>query len=280
MSTVFFCLPGTLCGLTRQLSRGSRSSAPSYWRVAEQRQPGLSERVSRKLMPFDDPRLLRRFFLLPGDFYKDARDLLNQRRRNTAKPVRAAQRHEQALQLELLQCEAMRRFNLASIDHETDFFRDERGRIVRLWISGDRTKNGIAIDTPIPPDMAKHIKEHLTIYRPHLPGASSPWLFPSPTGGPRSPDSISHTLGKVVTQALDVPFAPHMMRHILATVLYRLDPHNGVVVQRKLRHANIKTTERMYGAMSNAGSNEAWQREVASYRRADVARKCPKGRRF
>jgi integrase len=67
------------------------------------------------------------------------------------------------------------------------------------------------------------------------------------------------------------------MRHILATVLYRRDPNNGVVVQRKLRHTSIKTTERMYGTMSNAGSNEVWQREVALHLRARASRKRPNG---
>jgi len=67
-----------------------------------------------------------------------------------------------------------------------------------------------------------------------------------------------------------------MMRHILATLLYRRDPHNGVVVQRRLRHSNIKTTERMYGQMSNAGANAVWQREVERYRRAEIRQKRPK----
>ena len=63
-----------------------------------------------------------------------------------------------------------------------------------------------------------------------------------------------------------------MMRHIEATVLYRLDPHNGVIVQRNLRHTSLKTTERLYGQMSNAGSSAVWQKEVERFRRADIRR--------
>ena len=83
--------------------------------------------------------------MLPRELYAGARALLDK------SPVRAAQMHEQALMLDLLQHDPMRRFTLASIDFNSDFIR-EGGHIVRLWISGQRTKNGIAIDTPIPPN--------------------------------------------------------------------------------------------------------------------------------
>jgi integrase len=247
-----------------------------FRRARAERKPGLSERVSKKLQPFDDPRLLRRLFRLPGDLYRDAHDLLQGHEKRSPKPVRAAQRHEQALMLDLLILDPMRRLNLAQINYQEDFIRNERGRIVRLWISGDRVKNGIAIDTPIPLALAKRIHTHLAVYRPHLRGAESCWLFPGPQGKPRAADNVTKTLGSTVRKALGVAFSPHILRHILATLLYRRDPNNGVVVQRKLRHANIKTTERMYGTMSNAGSNEAWQREVALTLRAHVSKKRPK----
>jgi hypothetical protein len=128
-----------------------------YARVRAQRKPGLSERVSQKLAPFDDAKLLRDFFRLPGRLYRDAQDLLQGHGDRRPKGVRAAQRFEQGLMLELLQHEPMRRFNLAGINYKEDFARDERDRITRLRISADKTKNGIAIDTPIPPYLAKRI---------------------------------------------------------------------------------------------------------------------------
>ena len=235
------------------------------WR--EHRKPGLSERVAERIMPFDDRKLLRRLFRLPGELYRRAGEMLKDR------PVRAAQMYEQALMLDILQHDPMRRHNLATINFEADFKRDDGGRIDRLWISANRTKNGIAIDTPIPPDLAKCIETHLAVYRPHLRGASSPWLLPSPKGTPRALTNVTKTLGRTVTRSLGVTFTPHMMRHIIATLLYRTNPNSGVVVQRILRHANIKTTERAYGMMSNAGSSAAWQEDLNRYRRADRGRK-------
>ena len=234
-------------------------------RVREHQKPGLSERVSQQIMPFDDVRILRRLFKLPGDLYRMARAQL------ADQPVRAAQLHEQGVMLDLLQREPMRRYNLASINYLEDFKRDERGRIVRLWISGERTKNGVAIDAPIDLEMAKRLHTHWTAYRPHIRGAASPWLFPSPKGMPRAPNNVTKTLGRAVTRLLGVKYTPHMTRHIVATVLYRKSAHNGVVVQRKLRHTSLKTTERMYGLMSNAGANAEWQAELEKFRRRTIS---------
>ena len=238
-------------------------------RLREQRKPGLSERVNERLMPFDDPKILRRLFLLPDELYRMAKRQLDAK--SSPRPVRAAQLSEQAVMLDLLRHDQMRRHDLASLNYLEDFKRDDKGRINRLWVSGDRTKNGIAIDTPIPPDLAKHLQNHWTVHRIQLRGSHSPWLFPSPKGEPRAPDNVTKTLGRVVERMLGVKFTPHMIRHIVATLLYRIDPHNGVVVQRKLRHTNIKTTERKYGQMSNAGSNAVWQRELDQFRRAKVS---------
>ena len=251
---------------TPTLSRLEELHSVITKRLREQRKPGLSERISQRLMPFDDEKLLRRFFLLPGDLYKAAKVELEDR--EAPRPVRAAQLHEQGLMLDLLQHDQMRRYNLAAINYLEDFVRDEKGRITRLWISGEKVKNGITIDMPIPPDLEKRIRTHLTVYRPHLRGSHSPWLFPSPTGNARSPDNVTKTLGRIVTRRLGVTFTPHMMRHIVATQLYRRSPHNGVVVQRKLRHTNPKTTERLYGVMSNASANAEWQTELDRFRRA------------
>jgi integrase len=233
-------------------------------RLRERRKPGLSEGVSRKIMPFEDPRVLQRLFALPADLYREAASEIKDRR--VPRLVRGAQKNEQGLMLDLLELDPMRRLTLAGINFETDFIRDERGRITKLWISGDRMKNGIAVKTPIPADLDKRIRTHWAVYRPNLPGSNSPWLFPGRKGGPRTPGSVTATLSKLVTRRLGLPFHPHMMRHILATQLYNLDANNGVVVQKMLRHSTIQVTEHMYGTMSNAGANAAWQKEVQRFR--------------
>lgn len=234
-------------------------------RVRERRVPGLSERIEQQLMPFRDPKLVRRFFQLPAILYADAAERLK------SAPVRAAQMNEQALLLDLEQHDPMRRYNLASINYQEDFVRNERAQIEGLWISGARTKNGVVIDTPVPAELRRRIERHLADYRPYLRGSDSPWLFPSPEGNPRSPDNITNTIGRVIRRRLGVTCPPHLIRHIIATLLFLKDPANGVVVQRKLRHTSVKTTERMYGTLSNASANAAWQTELDCFRRTKAA---------
>jgi hypothetical protein len=175
-------------------------------RLRERRKPGLSEGVSRKILPFDDSRVLQRLFQLPADLYREAASEMKDRR--APRLVRAAQKNEQGLMLELLQFDPMRRYTLAGINYEADFIRDERGRITKLWISGDHMKNGIAVKTPIPGDLDKRIRTHWAVYRPHLPGSNSPWLFPGRKGGPRTPGNVTTTLSKLVTRRLGLPFHP------------------------------------------------------------------------
>jgi integrase len=254
-------------------------------RVGENRRPGLSERIDKQLMPFQDQKFLKRFFNLPAVIYRKVAKSLEDKPGvapsiNAKKRIiRAAQEYEKALMIDFLQCDPMRRGTLAAINTETDFEYDDRGRVTDLSIPGSRTKNGIAIDTPISSDLANRIAKYLSDHRPHLRGSDSPWLFPSPKGGHRSPDNVTKAIVRVIRQNLGVTCPPHLLRHIIATQLYRQNPANGVVVQRKLRHTSLKTTERMYGALSNASANGAWQTELEQFRRAKVSARASRAQR-
>src|SRR3954449_6362966 len=120
--------------------------------------------------------------------------------------------------LDLLQVDPMRRSNIATIRLD-DFVRDDKSRIIRLRISGQRVKNGVMIDTLIPVDLAKRIQTHVATFRPHLRGSSSLWLFPSPGGKSRSANNVTSTIRAIVVRMLGVQFTPHLARHILATRL-------------------------------------------------------------
>jgi integrase len=249
--------------------------------VSERRRPGLSDRVNRQLMPFQDPRIVKRLFELPDLLYRSVahsfEDEIGVAPSHKAKRgiVRPAQLHEKALMLDLLQHDPMRRYNLAAINLETDFVRDEHGCIKRLSIARGPTRNGVAIDIPIPPALAEHIAEHLSDHRPHLRGAGSPWLFPSPTGGYRAPHNITNAITQVVRKNIGVTCSPILIRHIIAMQLYRQNPANSLIVQRMLRHSRVETTEEIYGNLGSASASAAWQAELAQYRHAAIGARVP-----
>ena len=66
---------------------------------------------------------------------------------------------------------------------------------------------------------------------------SSPWVFPSPTGGPISPDSVLHMLHRVLKRAGLPRVRFHDLRHTFATLALQ----NGV---------DIKTVSGMLGHFS------------------------------
>ena len=66
---------------------------------------------------------------------------------------------------------------------------------------------------------------------------SSPWVFPSPTGGPISPDSVLHMLHRVLDRAGLPEIRFHDLRHTFATLALQ----NGV---------DVKTVSGMLGHFS------------------------------
>lgn len=216
---------------------------------------GLSPENCERLRSFDDAATLRRFLRLPEEAYKQADELLAQ------KPVRAAQLHERALALQLLQRDPMRRYNLTRINVVSHLKRSGK-RFTGYAVPGKGTKNGIPIEVDMAPDLADRLARHLEVFRPHLRGAEGPWLFPAPDGGCRTADNLSKMISKLVTDRLAVPFSPQLMRHLAATLLFEDSPENGPLVQRTLRHTTQKTSQQTYGVQRNRGANAVWQEHI------------------
>ena len=72
------------------------------------------------------------------------------------------------------------------------------------------------------------------------------WVFPSPTGGPMSPDSVLHMLQRVLKRAGLPRIRFHDLRHTCASML--LSEGYGLKdVQEWLGHSDIKMTANIYG---------------------------------
>ena len=85
---------------------------------------------------------------------------------------------------------------------------------------------------------------------------SSPWVFPSPTGGPISPDSVLHMLHRVLTRAGLPRVRFHDLRHTFATLALQ----NGVdikTVSGMLGHFSAGFTLDTYVHVTTAAQKEA-----------------------
>ena len=85
---------------------------------------------------------------------------------------------------------------------------------------------------------------------------SSPWVFPSPTGGPISPDSVLHMLHRVLKRAGLPKVRFHDLRHTFATLALQ----NGVdikTVSGILGHFSAGFTLDTYAHVTTAAQKEA-----------------------
>ena len=86
--------------------------------------------------------------------------------------------------------------------------------------------------------------------------SSSPWVFPSPTGGPISPDSVLHMLHRVLKRAGLPKIRFHDLRHTFATLALQ----NGVdikTVSGMLGHFSAGFTLDTYAHVTTAAQKEA-----------------------
>jgi integrase len=197
---------------------------------------------------------MRKYLDLPDQCFRYADRLAAE-----GKLKMAAYADQRALALAILQEFALRRRNLAAIDIKRHLSRDSRGRIAALTIDGSETKNGVTLGGEVRGELARRIERHLTKYRPHLPGSQSTWLFPSRTGtGHCSEDALTARLRKTIATLAGIRMSPHDQRHLVAKLFAERDPTAMPVVQRMLGHADLKTTERMYGTMTTAAAQGSY----------------------
>ena len=87
---------------------------------------------------------------------------------------------------------------------------------------------------------------------------SSPWVFPSPNGGPISPDSVLHMLHRVLKRARLPRVRFHDLRHTFATLALQ----NGVdikTVSGMLGHFSAGFTLDTYAHVTGAAQRQAAQ---------------------
>jgi integrase len=141
--------------------------------------------------------------------------------------------------------------NLARIDPRT-------GRLSRLVLFPENTKNKEPLDWPVPPRSAALIDEFLRKFRPALAGADNPFVFPSADGaGARSYTGLSQQLTKLIADYCEVEAHLHLVRHLAAWRYLKEHPGRYEDVRRILGHRDVRTTQ---------GSYIAFETEAAAVR--------------
>lgn len=198
--------------------------------------PKMGKRNRERLKQFDDPDAVLKVLRFPAEEY--ARGIQKNH------PMRRVKCVERALIVSLLVFAGVRAKNLRQI-HLTDTIRRSGDRVFLEFVE-DETKTHAEHTVELPRETITLLDDFLTNFRPLLPGSDGPYLFPSPTGGPRHYSSIRTVISKNLLEATGLRMSPHLFRHFVAKVVAERRPELLVDVSRRLGHKSFNTTYQSY----------------------------------
>lgn len=192
----------------------------------------MGTRNRERLQQFDDPAKVARLLSFPAEERTRGAKLSN--------PVRAAHCMERALAIDLLINCGLRIQNLRTI-HLTRNLRAVGGK---LYLSFDATevKNNHMLEFELPADVGGALHEFCEKFRPRLPGAEGPYLFPGEDSGPRSHNALRHAIGETLRKNAGLIMHPHLFRHAIAKIVVERNPDLYVSISRHLGHKRIDMT--------------------------------------
>lgn len=195
----------------------------------------MTAKNRERLRQFDDPRNIARLILLPE---REAAKAVQDKN-----PMRAAKRMERAVALALLIHFGLRLQTLRTLEI-VDFHWVGTTRC-HLFVPAEKTKNGRALEFQLSEDLLSLLRRHLGEYRPRLPGADGPYLFPGSMGGPRSKNAMFEAISSAM-EHVGLIMNPHLFRHALSKIMVEQDPGAYLAVSRVLGHASLDTTTAHY----------------------------------
>lgn len=203
--------------------------------VRPERRKDITEQNRLRLAQFDEPGNYEQLVRFPERAAGQARRMTNQ--------YRAAKRMEQSVAISTLlrvapRLATLRQIELSWLKHQAD------GSIV-LSIPPTALKARRALEVWLNADCGALINELIRDFRPALPCASGPYLFPGEDGGPRSKNAMYEQVTDVGRE-LGLDINPHLYRHLLQKICVERDPTSIGAVSLILGHATTSTTTTFY----------------------------------
>jgi integrase len=169
-----------------------------------------------------------------------------------------------------LQARPLRLANLCGLRLGQHLQRDDPrgGRITRIWIPAEETKNNREINLPVPRPLADQLEDWLRVFRPLIAAPDCVYLFPGHGTGnrPVTPQAMREAVKGVTRQYVGVELSPHQFRHLSACVFLDENPGQYEPVRQLLNHASVETAARSYAGIEHAATARRYD-EVILYRR-------------
>lgn len=196
----------------------------------------MSPRNRELLRQFDDPNNVAKLLAFPAEERGRGYRQVN--------PLRAAKCMERALAVDLLIHCCLRIQNLRTI-HLTKNLRLAGGKTY-LKFEAHEVKNSRILDFELSADIAEAMAEFCKTYRPLLPGADGPYLFPGQDGGAKSDSALRTAIGEAMRIKCGLHMHPHLFRHAIAKIVVERDPALYPVISKHLGHARLDMTMAHY----------------------------------
>jgi integrase len=157
---------------------------------------------------------------------------------------RDAVRVERAIAIAFLLDFPIRADNLTGLHRERHFKRV--GKRTLVAIPANETKNHLALEAELSPDLIRRLRIYRKRYRPLLIKNRSPWLFPGRAGARRSTCRFGHHLSEFLHEEIGVIMTPHQFRHLAAKIYLDRHPGDFETVRRLLGHKSLQITKKFY----------------------------------
>jgi integrase len=223
----------------KHYGRLDNATLASLEKVCRKLDPGnrrqMTDRNRRRLSQFDDPRNVARLLNFPE---REVKRALAERN-----PLRAAKAMERAVAVDLLIHCGLRISALRTLEL-TDFTWLSSGLSV-LTVRAEQSKTGRVQELEFNTDVTARLKDHIAGFRPRLPEADGPYLFPGVNSQARSKTALSDAIRRGMRRA-GLEMNPHLFRHTIAKITVEADPGAYLAVSRVLGHTTLNTTMSHY----------------------------------
>lgn len=203
------------------------------------------------------------------------------RRRGANRTLAREVLYRDGLLVALLAACPLRRRSLAALEAGRHLVRHADGRH-RLRLGPADTKDGAALDAPLPVSLAPWLDRYLAEVRPRLLGGrAGTALWISRDGTAMTVNSLSRRVEAATGRRLGRRMGPHLFRHCAATGLALEAPDLAREIPALLGHRRPATGERYYNLAGAAEAAGEYQARLAALRRrlrAEAGRGGPGGR--
>jgi len=202
---------------------------------------GLPESAKRSLAPFRDIENVRAFLRISDQIVRDAE-------KSKAVDTVTANRVAAALWIKIAQRAPLRISQLLGTDIARNVVRSHAGKnaAVALCYTAEESKNGKALEIPLPPATVALLDLYLKKYRPALVDGPTTALFPGLNGAPKLGSVMSADVQRLMREYVGFAINPHSFRHVAAKLYLSVRPGRYADVQLILGHKKLETTVQYY----------------------------------